>query len=610
MSRFFIKKITVSGKNALYSEILFNDGVNIVYGPSNSGKSYIINCIDFMFAGQIPFTKAATGYDTVSIYFESTDGDIVSMERKIIDGKNGETGARVVDVRSDYEHIKSQEYKISGNGFSDVMLRLMGINSSHKIISDDNYNVQSVTIRQLMHFFFINEENILMKSTTFDTPKYNKINASLCLLNFLISGDDSIKLVPKESKKERENRVIQRKGILNYINHKLNELNDRKQSLKIKNDIKEIDLEQQIDQLFIKISEIEDMIIEATDENKLFFQKIYEVNLKLEEAMLLKKQYINLKSQYNADIKRLKFILDGEIKEQNIEKIEKCPFCKQEISADSKAYESYVEVASIELKRTRIQMNDLIEAELDVDSRIEDLEEKRSLLNEKIDKTNAIIEEELTPKADKLKQMVIEYKDAQKIEQEIISLDIMAEELNKDATEKENEVDPEFTKFSGRDLINEKIWQELSDSLSIIIRECGYPNNPKARIDINTVDAVVNGKYKKDEGKGYRAFINTIMLLNLMKFLEHKAVYAPRMLILDSPILSLKEKKHNISNNEKISLGMRERLFEYIVNNCGNNQIIIAENEIPNNVDYSTANLIEFTLDNNKGRYGFLKGIE
>lgn len=209
MSRFFIKKITVSGKNALYSEILFNDGVNIVYGPSNSGKSYIINCIDFMFAGQIPFTKAATGYDTVSIYFESTDGDIVSMARKIIDGKKGEIGARVVDVRSDYEHIKSQEYKISGNGFSDVLLRLMGINSSHKIISDDSYNVQSVTIRQLIHFFFINEENILMKSTTFDTPKYNKINASLCLLNFLITGDDSMELVPKESKKERENRVIQ-----------------------------------------------------------------------------------------------------------------------------------------------------------------------------------------------------------------------------------------------------------------------------------------------------------------------------------------------------------------------------------------------------------------
>lgn len=51
---------------------------------------------------------------------------------------------------------------------------------------------------------------------------------------------------------------------------------------------------------------------------------------------------------------------------------------------------------------------------------------------------------------------------------------------------------------------------------------------------------------------------------------------------------------------------MRESLFRYIVDNCGDNQIIIAENEIPDGVNYSTANLIEFTMDESVGRYGFL----
>ncbi|MGN1196339.1 MAG: hypothetical protein ACI4TA_01925 [Acetatifactor sp.] len=39
---------------------------------------------------------------------------------------------------------------------------------------------------------------------------------------------------------------------------------------------------------------------------------------------------------------------------------------------------------------------------------------------------------------------------------------------------------------------------------------------------------------------------------------------------------------------------MRESLFQYLVDNCGDNQIIIAENEIPetDNMDYSKTKLI------------------
>lgn len=93
-----------------------------------------------------------------------------------------------------------------------------------------------------------------------------------------------------------------------------------------------------------------------------------------------------------------------------------------------------------------------------------------------------------------------------------------------------------------------------------------------------------------------------------MKTLEEEGTYRSGILILDSPILTLKEKK-KIYKKDLAQAGMRESLFRYFVNNCGDNQIIIAENEIPINVDYSTANLIEFTQDSSVGTYGFLKTI-
>ena len=63
MSRFYVQNITVYGSTmeVLASRIEFQDGVNIVHGPSNTGKSYILGCLNFMLGSSvIPFSKAFT----------------------------------------------------------------------------------------------------------------------------------------------------------------------------------------------------------------------------------------------------------------------------------------------------------------------------------------------------------------------------------------------------------------------------------------------------------------------------------------------------------------------------------------------------------------------
>ena len=58
MRRFYISRIDASGEQVEYSSVLFEDGVNFIVGPSNTGKSYLIGCIDFMLGGkEVPFTS-------------------------------------------------------------------------------------------------------------------------------------------------------------------------------------------------------------------------------------------------------------------------------------------------------------------------------------------------------------------------------------------------------------------------------------------------------------------------------------------------------------------------------------------------------------------------
>ena len=52
---YYLKKIMITseGKDGekVKSELPLKPGLNIVYGPSNTGKTHVLDCIDFMLGG-------------------------------------------------------------------------------------------------------------------------------------------------------------------------------------------------------------------------------------------------------------------------------------------------------------------------------------------------------------------------------------------------------------------------------------------------------------------------------------------------------------------------------------------------------------------------------
>ena len=49
MNRFYIEKLVVSGGGHKASVIDFRPGLNFVLGPSNTGKSLVMDCMDYVF---------------------------------------------------------------------------------------------------------------------------------------------------------------------------------------------------------------------------------------------------------------------------------------------------------------------------------------------------------------------------------------------------------------------------------------------------------------------------------------------------------------------------------------------------------------------------------
>ncbi|HPE39432.1 MAG TPA: AAA family ATPase [Bacillota bacterium] len=86
MADFYIEKLVVKGAGKKDAVAEFDKELTIISGPSNTGKTTIIRCIDYIFGSDnLPFSST-TGYDTIMLFVTTEDGAI-QFTRKLESNK-------------------------------------------------------------------------------------------------------------------------------------------------------------------------------------------------------------------------------------------------------------------------------------------------------------------------------------------------------------------------------------------------------------------------------------------------------------------------------------------------------------------------------------------
>ena len=600
MSGYYISEIAASGRGVRTSAIQFRQGVNIVYGPSNTGKSMIVKIIDYMFGGDgCPANPNKTGYSDFRMRLRDDCGHEVSVARSVeCDDDGNERAASKIIVSSNSDVIPSGNYSVKSSGkkseridFKSLLLRLIGIEDEVRIVSSQAGKSAALSWRVFFHQFCLKEDYIFTERTIIDNPGYSSITLNLNTLAYLAyeGGLEELQVEDKKmvlAKSEAVRSYIAQRRV--PLSLRINEIRSQLDSLPT-DPIDEMVLAQEL-------ADVSERLSSARREAESIFTGIVQAQSRISQLGSLEERYGQLKSQYESDMNRLDFILDGD--KRLGDNAERCPFCDGEIPAEECV--SYEEACKAEKVKVAAQLQDLesvlsethrdFEAELD---RLAELERQR-------DELTIQIEDVLKPDRDNLSEMLEVYKAVSSLQAEIEILESLDEEYGQDIRlEMQREADA--PKFDAKKLFRDDVFDDLSNLVSSAVERCGYPDFRFAGLNRATFDVTVNGKDKKFEGKGYRGFLNSIFAFVLMKYLDEYGKHAPRMLILDSPILSLKESKQ-----EGVAEGMKSSMLSYMLDQCGNCQVIIVENEIPDDVDFSAANLIEFTKNESIGRCGFL----
>lgn len=605
----YIRLISLSatGPGDKVSTIEFGKKATIIAGPSDTGKTCIFKCIDYVLGAKndedhAPFDEE-DGYNTVNLLIDTSYGEIVLTR---------EQGSNKTQVSCDNNSIENGEYLLKPNKnnsktINGLMLKILGLKEDLCIPKNEEGEPETFTWRTLKRAFFV-DENRSDQAKSILLPATGDTAFLAGLIYFLTNNELSTYLLKDETEEIKE---AKKNAVIAYISSHKEEILKRKNDLVARltssgNDVDSIsklilDLNQQMLDINVEIEQI-------TEETKLTTAHLMQLQTKHQKNQILFSNYDALKNDYQKEIDRLSFIVQHELMHKNVIKNTKCPYCDQDIIP--KASESYIEASRIELRRVITNLNDLEETSINLKDTIDDESDLIQVYEETTTKNKNIVAEVLLPQRQRIADTLRNHEEYIGLKSAIDQLESADETLSNDLDTYKKGKDLPRKLFEAKKIFYELVASYIKENGLPMLNEMGYSDVNSIDFIETKLDLVINNKKKINRGKGYKAYTNAVLLLIFRKFIEEMSANRIGLYIFDSPLksLSIPEEIDEDTNN------IRKGYFNYIINLRTDDQIIIFENtkhlELPRLDENEDTKIHIFTQNDTFGRYGFLNGVK
>ena len=607
---FTITSITVAGHpDRPDSTVTFKRGLNVICGPSNTGKSWVLHCIDYMFGAKAE-RFSLHDYDgyTHVIMSVCTDAGPLTLRRTIGEGSND------VIVDSANPRVPSGTYKcanasMNNPSLSHMWLRLIGFDGPEgvRIIKNQDYRGGLFTWRTFSHILYSNEssvskpESILLPSqSTGDTAFKSALAVLITGRNFASDSYDE----PPKRKQSNNNAVISYLEARPKVIHSRLDLIDRTM-----NSGSLEPLHDEIDTLGEEITHIQESLRNATSEEQHIAADLNDIRERMAETNMLKRRYEELASSYRAKLDRFDFVVEGRELTGIYPRLLLCPVCNQVLPSDM--HDQIVHPNEEERDLLQTKLDDLLTIMKEMEEELQRASECERDLVARSKSIDELVRGRLLPRLDGLKGKLADHNELVAMRGERRYLE---QELTEVVAEIERRKAMTFPKgnFDAFKYYPPDFWEVMSSLLLDTLGACAFPNLREASFERKTFDAIVNDMDKSRDGRGYRSFINTVVLLTLHRYLasEH-SVYDPGIVMIDTPLLGLDDPQQGAQLQE-MQETIPMALYDFLSETDEIGQMIIVDNTkfMPDLTSLEDrCNIIRFTKRDDSGRYGFLLGV-
>ncbi len=208
-----LRSLSFHGPVRERATIEFGLGLNVIFGASNTGKSFIVDTIDFMLGGKGPLRDIPerVGYDQILLGVETLDGEQFTLVRsteggafRVFDGLYAEGvpasgGTPLADHHNDRKDDNLSAFLLSK------------LDLAHKRVRRNRRgDTQSLSFRNIARLLIVNEEEIIQQRSPLSDGNYTADTANTAVFKLLLTGvDDSALAAGQVRTPEEQSRGAQ-----------------------------------------------------------------------------------------------------------------------------------------------------------------------------------------------------------------------------------------------------------------------------------------------------------------------------------------------------------------------------------------------------------------
>ena len=201
---FHLVRLTLSGAGLVDADVRFGTGLNVISGPSDTGKTFILQCIDFLLGARTKPEEVpeARGYELAQLELqEKEDAASYTLTRSL---HGGDFTLKRPDGRE--EVLAEQHAAGRVDTVSQFLLEMTGL--TNKLLrTNQRGKTRSLSFRDLAHLIVISEEDILRSESPILSGQYIRRTAEKSVFRLLLSGVDDSSVVAADERRISRARV-------------------------------------------------------------------------------------------------------------------------------------------------------------------------------------------------------------------------------------------------------------------------------------------------------------------------------------------------------------------------------------------------------------------
>ncbi|MEY8799010.1 hypothetical protein AB9K29_00450 [Phaeobacter italicus] len=603
-----IESLAFHGPDKVPAIVTFNAGLNVIYGASDTGKSFIVETIDFMLGAKGPLTdfKESNGYDRILLAVSSGDENFTiarSMSGgafEVFDGLFSDTlpdgpGRALGDVHSAKDTENLSAFLLDKIGLSD-----------RKIKKNQKDETQNLSFRNLARLCIVNEEEIIQKRSPLSDGNYTADTANTSVFRLLLTGLDDSALTaisqksPEEQKREAQLELLDQ--LIGGTERRIKDLSGNKDDLEAQEDRLSAAMEERSNQLSVTEEYYKRI---STDRRSLMKRREDNRNRHAEVATLLVRFQL-LREHYRSDMERLLSIQEAGSIIATID-ANVCPVCgssakyhKTDVCAGDVS--RVTSAATSEIKKIDRRAGELEETIASLEKEQRRLEGALPGIEARLRERETELQQVIAPDLRKQRASYKELADKGANVREALGLfDTMQDLLaRKSQLEQVGSSSGETTTSVSR--LTDTMVAPFSELVEKTLKSWAFPGSDRVHFDLQVKDLVISGKARTSYGKGLRAITQAAFSISLLEFCASQDKPHPGFVILDSPLLSYKEPES--ADDDLSATNLNGNFYRYLLQLKSDRQVIVVENTDPPS-DVELGDRVEhFSGMEDEGRFG------